>query len=118
MELKAKALRKGHKLTTSTAITATGLFVDVNSSVHMKPWGSLKGMVTNSHFYSFEREAMLSAKDHLKILGYDVSSLRFDGIDDKAIRDLAGNGNCLHQTTIAVACMALCLPLQGVWTHQ
>lgn len=90
-------------------------FVDLNPSVTFAPWGHLKGICTGSRLYSYSFARQLDAREHLSILGYDISKLRLDMLEDWQLRDLAGNAHSLVQVGIVVASILLGAHFPGLW---
>lgn len=80
-----------------------GWFADVSQSVERNPFGKLGTLATSSMKYSFEADCVLTAADHLALLGFPHGLVRRarETMTEAELRSLTGEA-------FAIPCVTLC----------
>eukprot|EP00971_Amphidinium_carterae_P341708 6480659-Amphidinium_carterae.3 len=67
------------------------LLLDISQDGLRKAYSNAaRSMCSNTSFYSFQADRMISPREHLHFLGWPQSSLKLEGIGLAALRDLSG----------------------------
>jgi hypothetical protein len=76
-------------------------WTDLSPSLIRKPYGPPGVIATNSQYYSFEKDAVLDARDAMSLLGLP-RLLDTSGLSESQLKDLAGEGfSCQIATAIS-----------------
>ena len=82
----------------------TPLYCDVSQSASQKPWSkTLRSMVSQSQFYSYSRDRLITSREHWQLLGFDATRLKFLDLSPSQVKNLAGEA--MAPPNVTLVCM-------------